>query len=117
MYAIRSYYANYNISLEGHAEDLVENAKKQETTQDSLDLLYAFKEIGYSTETIDDAITYYEDLLQSNYIFEQGLQLYESKNYKEAMDCFNDVLEYDENYAKAQEYLANYQEYISYNFV
>ncbi len=104
--------ANFNISLDSHAESLSESAKKQETTQEALDLLYEFKEIGYASQTIDDAIIYYEDLLQSNYIFEQGVELYNSKEYKEAMECFDDVLDYDDNYVAAQAYLDDYQSYI-----
>ena len=104
--------ANYNISLEGHAQDLAEKAKKEATTQDSLDMLYAFREIGYGSETIDDAIEYYENLLQSNYIFQQGLEHYSNKEYEEAMACFSDVLEYDDNYQAAQGYLEKYQTYI-----
>jgi len=103
--------ANYNISLDGYAHELVEEAKKVNSTQESLDILYTYHEIGYKSTEVDNAIMYYEDLLQSNYIFEKALEHYNNKDFENAIECFNDVLEYDENYEEAQEYLNTFQQY------
>lgn len=103
--------ANYNISLEAYAEQLVQQAGRKDTTQESLDLLYSYNEIGYSSETLNTAILHYENLLQSNYIFTQGVEFYNSKDYENAINCFNDVLDYDENYNEAQKYLDEYHAY------
>ena len=75
-------------------------------------MLYSYKDIGYPSTDIDNAILYYEDLLQSNYIFQKGLEYYNNNDFENAIDCFNDVLEDDENYEIAQGYLKSYQEYI-----
>lgn len=103
--------ANYNISLESYEEELVQQAKLKESTQESLDLLYSYNEIGYRSETLNTAILYYEDLLQSNYIFAQGIEFFNNKDYENAMIFFNDVLDYDENYDQAQQYLNEYHIY------
>ena len=104
--------ANYNISLEEHAENLVNEAKRAGSTQAALDLLYAYNEIGYASSSIESEIIYYEALLQSNYIFQKGLEYYNNQDFENAMECFNDVLDYDENYSKAQEYINTFQSYI-----
>lgn len=44
--------ANYNISLDALALTLVEETKKQNTTQSALDLLYEYNEIGYKSNEI-----------------------------------------------------------------
>ncbi len=103
--------ANYNISLDSYADILINDAENMET-QDALDLLYAFKEIGYASEKINNTIIYYEDLMQSNYIYLQGLEHYNNSDFENAIKCFSDVLEYDENYEQAQEYVKTYQEYL-----
>lgn len=109
--ASNTFKANYNISLEAYAEELVQQAKRKDTTQDSLDLLYSYNQIGYSSETLNTAILHYENLLQSNYIFVQGVEYFSNKEYENAIECFNDVLDYDENYNEAQRYLNDYHEY------
>ncbi|MEX1376804.1 MAG: phosphodiester glycosidase family protein [Eubacteriales bacterium] len=103
--------ANYNISLEEHAGNLITEAKKAGSTQAALDLLYAYTEIGFTSSSIESEITHYEALLQSNYIFQKGLDFYNNQDYENAIDCFKDVLEYDENYSTAQEYINTYQSY------
>lgn len=104
--------ANYNISLDAHAHTLVEEANKLESTRESLDLLYSYHEIGFKSDEIDTAILQYERLLQSNYIFLQGMEYLNNDQLQMAVEFFGDVIEYDKNYNLAQKYLAEYQQYI-----
>jgi len=105
--------ANYNISLENHAVTLVSEAKKLDTAQEALDLLYSFYDTGYDSKTISDEIVYYENLIQSNYIFNEGMQYYNNKEFEKAVECFYDVLTYDDNYEKAQKYIRENEEYLA----
>ncbi|MBN2879171.1 MAG: phosphodiester glycosidase family protein [Clostridia bacterium] len=105
--------ANYNISLENHADSLLSEAKKLDTTQEALDLLYSFYDTGYDSKTISDEIVYYENLIQSNYIFNEGMQYYQNKEFEKAVECFYDVLTYDDNYETAQKYIRENEEYLS----